>query len=92
MTFILYLHIVRLSDAYKDNAIFAMDEAPAVDFLWSSEVEPVANTTYNMVGCREIPIKSTDYEKPRLTVVPTARADGILAVLHVLMKRKFRFS
>lgn len=81
VAFILYLREVRRSGNYENNFIFVMDETP----VW---VEPIATTTINKIGSREVAIKSTGHEKMRITVVLTARADGAKCKPFIVIPRK----
>ena len=81
ISFILYIRKIRIQNRYKDNCIFCMDETP----VW---IEPIANTTLDKKGQREVPIKSTGHEKVRITVILTAKADGKKCKPFIVIPRK----
>ena len=81
INFICYLRHRRTSGQYDNDAIFVMDETP----VW---IEPVANTTINLSGAKEIPIKSTGAENVRITVILTARGDGAKMNPYIVIPRK----
>ena len=65
------VHVRRLQKVYyyAESAIVAMDETP----VWS---DMISNTTVEITGSKDVPMKSTDHEKVRVSVCLAAKLDS----------------
>ena len=59
-------HIIH-KVSFADGDIVAMDETP----LWKD----ISNTTVEIIGYKDVPMKSTGYEKPRVPICLTGKLD-----------------
>ena len=65
------VHVRRLQKVYSyaEPTIVAMDEIP----VWS---DMISNTTVEITGSKDVPMKSTGHEKVRVSVCLAAKLDG----------------
>ena len=78
--FILYIRHLREIYNYPLNSIFAADEVG----VWMDGLE---HTTIEDTGAKEVPVRTTGQEHLRITVLLTARADGVKLPPLVLIPR-----
>ena len=81
VNFITYLRKKISTNSFEHSQIIAMDETP----IW---VEPVATSTIDTVGVKQVPIKSTRHEKVRITTVLSAKAEGSKLKLYIVIPWK----
>ena len=79
--FLVYMRQVRTRGNYPLNLIYAADEVG----VW---LNAVSKTTVDVMGAREVGVRSTGNDRLRIAVLLAARADGFKLPPFVLIPRK----
>lgn len=78
--FVIFVRKLQIKHSYDSNSIYACDETA----VW---LDMLPDTSVDLVGVKEVPIKTTGHQKTRITVMLCAKASGVKCKPFVLIKR-----